>query len=147
MIFFSSFFCQTCSMQKFPGQGSSHHHSSNPSHSCDNAGSLTIRPPGNSYLVILDSLLLVFSHIHLHILSPDILRFFLCGGQGPFLFSLLLLLFQIPKSSMVEDEHLIEEMLNVTINIRKNCFEIMDVHFQMPLTTKGKCASYMRELF
>ena len=38
----------TCGIHKLPGQGLSLHHSSDPSHCSDNAGSLTIRPPGNS---------------------------------------------------------------------------------------------------
>ena len=38
----------TLSMWNFPGQGLNTHHSSNSSHSSDNAGSLTTRPPGNS---------------------------------------------------------------------------------------------------
>ena len=41
----SSFFGCTYGMWKFPGQGSNLRHSSN------NAGSLTARPPGNSWLI------------------------------------------------------------------------------------------------
>ena len=37
-------------MQKFPGQGSNTHHSSDPNHSSDNTRSLTLRPPGNSQM-------------------------------------------------------------------------------------------------
>ena len=36
-------------MQKFQGQGSNLCHNSDPSHSSDNATSLTIRPPRNSH--------------------------------------------------------------------------------------------------
>ena len=39
-------------MQKFPGQGSNPHHSSNSIHSSDNARFLTARPPGNSLSVV-----------------------------------------------------------------------------------------------
>ena len=46
-VFFRLFvFNCTCSMQKFPGQGSNWHYRSNPSYSSDKAGSLTARPPG-----------------------------------------------------------------------------------------------------
>lgn len=48
--FFVLFFFFDCAhgMLKFPGQGSNSRHSSDPSHSGDNARSLTTRPPGNS---------------------------------------------------------------------------------------------------
>ena len=39
-------------MQTFPSQRSNPHHSSNLSHSSDNAGSLTARPPGNPIAVL-----------------------------------------------------------------------------------------------
>ena len=42
------FFCCTHSIQKFPGWGPNLCHSHDLSHSSDYAGSLTIRPPGNS---------------------------------------------------------------------------------------------------
>ena len=40
-------FGHICDMRKFPGLGS------NLSHSCDNAQSLTTRPPGNSWITVL----------------------------------------------------------------------------------------------
>ena len=45
---FLFFFCHTHSMQKFPIQGWNLSHTSDLSHSNDNAKSLTAKPPGNS---------------------------------------------------------------------------------------------------
>ena len=45
----SFFFSHTHSMQKFLSWGSNPCHSTDLSHSSDNAGSLTFRPPGNSH--------------------------------------------------------------------------------------------------
>ena len=53
---FSFSFGHTVDMWKFPGQGS------NPSHSCDNAGSLTVRPPGNSSKDFLSKEITIDSH-------------------------------------------------------------------------------------
>ena len=46
LLFF--FFGHALGMQKFPGQGSNPHHSSDPNYSNDNAGSSTAKPAGNS---------------------------------------------------------------------------------------------------
>ena len=64
---YSTFFGHNCSMWKFPGRVSNPHHSSDPNHSSNNAGSLTTRPPGNSWYNIL---ILVFcTHKHLFLLG------------------------------------------------------------------------------
>ena len=47
-LFFFLFFGCPHGMWNFPGQGSNSHHSTGPSHSSDNAGPSTTRPPGNS---------------------------------------------------------------------------------------------------
>ena len=53
---FSFSFGHTVYMWKFPGQGS------NPSHTCDNAGSLTVRPPGTSSKDFLSKEITIDSH-------------------------------------------------------------------------------------
>ena len=52
-----SFFGGTQLMWKFPSQGLILHHSSDLSHSSDNARSLTARPPGNSHSFLWPSFL------------------------------------------------------------------------------------------
>ena len=61
-------FGQTHGMWKFLGQGLKLSHSSNPSHSSDNAESLTVRPPGNSKqnFLNLQVLLKVFHSLELY---------------------------------------------------------------------------------
>ena len=53
--FFFFFFGHTSSRQKSPDQRSKLHHSSNWSHSSNNAGSLTDRPPGDSKFTFIES--------------------------------------------------------------------------------------------
>ena len=51
-VLFCFLYAHAHNMQKFPGQGSNPHHSSNSIHSSDNARFLTARPPGNSLSVV-----------------------------------------------------------------------------------------------
>ena len=50
--FFRLFLARTHGMWQFLSQGSNLHPSSDPSHSSDNAESLTARPPGNSRILV-----------------------------------------------------------------------------------------------